>query len=48
MDMGEWDAAIAAAGEAVRLQPDFQLARNNLAAAEQQKKLAESGSTQRR
>jgi tetratricopeptide (TPR) repeat protein len=48
MDMGEWDAAIAAAGEAVRLQPDFQLARNNLAAALQQKKLAESSSTQKR
>jgi tetratricopeptide (TPR) repeat protein len=48
MDMGEWDAAIAAADEAVRLQPDFQLARNNLAAARQQKKLAESASTQRR
>jgi tetratricopeptide (TPR) repeat protein len=48
MDLGEWDAAIAAAGEAVRLQPDLQLARNNLAYAQQQKKLAESSSTQRR
>jgi tetratricopeptide (TPR) repeat protein len=29
--LGEWDEAIAAAQEAIRLRPDFQLARNNLA-----------------
>jgi hypothetical protein len=28
--LGLWDAAIAAVEEALRLQPDFQLARNNL------------------
>jgi len=40
MEMGEWNAAIAAASEAVRLKPDPRLARNNLAYARQKKKLA--------
>jgi hypothetical protein len=40
----EWDAAIAAAREAVRLKPDFQLAKNNLAYSEQQK-LAQGSKT---
>jgi tetratricopeptide (TPR) repeat protein len=35
--MGRWDEAIAAAQEAIRLKPDFQLARNNLAYASSQK-----------
>ena len=35
----EWDEAIASAGEAVRLRPDFQLARNNLAWSQQQRLL---------
>jgi tetratricopeptide (TPR) repeat protein len=33
----DWDAAIAAAEQAVRLDPKFQLARNNLAWARQEK-----------
>jgi tetratricopeptide (TPR) repeat protein len=37
--MGRWDEAIAAAQEALRLAPDFQLARNNLAYAIRQKNL---------
>ena len=35
--LSKWDDAIRAAGEAVRLKPDFQLAKNNLAWAMQQK-----------
>ena len=35
--LGRWDEAIAAAREALRLRPDFQLARNNLAWAEREK-----------
>jgi tetratricopeptide (TPR) repeat protein len=35
--LGEWDAAIHAAGEAVALKPDFQLAKSNLAWSLQQK-----------
>jgi hypothetical protein len=38
--MGRWDEAIEAAREALRLKPDFQLARNNLAWSESQKVLA--------
>jgi hypothetical protein len=34
-----WDEAIAAAQRAVALQPDFQLAKNNLAWAQSQKEL---------
>jgi hypothetical protein len=37
--MRRWDEAIEAAKEAVRLKPEFQLARNNLAYATQQKSL---------
>ena len=40
-DLHEWEAAIAAAREAVRLRPDFQLAKNNLAYSEEQKRLSE-------
>ena len=35
--MGMWDDGIRAAEEAVRLKPDFQLAKNNLAWAQSQK-----------
>ncbi len=38
--LGDWDAAIAAGLQAVRLDPRSQLAKNNLAWAEQQKKRA--------
>ena len=38
--MQRWDEAIAAAQKAVAMQPDFQLAKNNLAWAKQQKRLA--------
>jgi len=38
-DLGRWDEAIQAAREAVRLKPDFQLAKNNLAWSESQKAL---------
>ena len=34
-----WDEAITAAKEAIRLKPDFQLAKNNLAWSESQKKI---------
>ena len=40
--MRMWNEAIDAAAEAVRLHPDFQLARNNLAWAEEQRRLEES------
>jgi hypothetical protein len=36
--MGHWDDAIRAAREAIRLKPDFQLAKNNLAWAESEKR----------
>ena len=35
--MGEWDAGIAAADEALRLNPSLSIARSNLAYARQQK-----------
>lgn len=38
--MGAWDRAIDAAQKAIALKPGFQLAKNNLAWSEQQKKLA--------
>ncbi len=37
--MHQWDLAIEAAKQALKLRPDFQLAKNNLAWAESQKKL---------
>ncbi len=37
--LGLWDEAIAAAGQAVRLKPDFRLARKNLHYSQKQKKL---------
>ena len=37
--MHQWDQAIEAAKQALKLNPDFQLAKNNLAWAESQKKL---------
>jgi hypothetical protein len=37
--MGDWDKAIAAAQQALRIRPDFVLARNNLAYSQAQKKL---------
>jgi len=36
--MGDWDKAIAAAQQALRIRPDFVLARNNLANSPAQKK----------
>ena len=41
--LGKWDQAIAAAEAALRLKPDFQLARNNLAWAQSQKAKAAAG-----
>jgi hypothetical protein len=38
--LAQWDAGIAAAEAAIRLKPDFALARNNLAYAMQQKQRA--------
>ena len=38
-DLHQWDLAIEAAKQALKLRPDFQLAKNNLAWAESQKKL---------
>jgi protein O-mannosyl-transferase len=37
--MHHWDAAIEAAGKALAIRPDFQLARNNLTWSEEQKRL---------
>lgn len=42
--LGRWDEAIAAAREALRLRPDFPLARNNLAWAEREKEQQPPGS----
>ena len=38
--LGQWDQAIQAAREALRIQPDFQFARNNLEFALSQKRQA--------
>jgi tetratricopeptide (TPR) repeat protein len=46
--LGEWDQAIAAAQQAIRLRPDFQLARNNLAWSQQQKSREQSRRRSRR
>jgi hypothetical protein len=41
--MSMWDAAIEAARQALRIKPDFPLARNNLAWSLQQKKKGATG-----
>lgn len=41
--MSHWDEGIKAAEEAIRLKPDFQLARNNLEWAQQEKQKSGAG-----
>jgi len=42
-DLGMWEEAVQAAKEAIRLKPDFQLAKNNLAWSESQLALKQHG-----
>jgi hypothetical protein len=46
--MSQWDEGIAAAQEAIRLKPDFPLAKNNLAWGEREKQKLPSSEEARR